>query len=235
MGYQDGLKVDLLKITYERIIDSETITLNDENYQQYGYQKDEKGYYIYDQELEENVYFTEHDYDIKQSYTHILPPPSKFTPTYADVDKPGSGRSESDGTMIRERVGHYQSISVAWSIVPHSKEGINLVRILKNLPETFTMEYHDIENEFNETSVHEFYRGDISYDLYLFLKDRQVWKGISTTFIQSDVTPYDDSNEPVLLKLSVKRFNTSTYEYETKEIDRNELKTYLENGWELID
>ena len=92
------------------------------------------------------------------------------------------------------------------------------------------MEYHDIENEFNETTIHKFYRGDISYDLYLFLKDRQIWKGISTTFIQSD-----DSNEPVLLKLSVKRFNTSTYEYETKEIDRNELKTYLENGWELID
>lgn len=235
MGFTESLMIDFLKISYDRIIGTETITLNDSNYKQYGYLKDSKGYYLYDEETEENVYFTEHDVDIKQTYTHILPPPSKFTPTYADVDKQGSGRNENDGLMIRERVGHYQSLDVSWNIIPHSKEGINLVRILKNLPELFTIEYHDIENEFNETSVHEFYRGDISYDLYLFIKDRQIWKGISTTFIQYDVTPYDDSKEPELLALTIRKLNIDTNEYETLEIDRKDLRTYLEDGWELMD
>lgn len=198
---EDNTNIDLLKISYDRIIKTETITLDDSNYEQYGYSKDEEGYYLYDEELEENVYFVEHDIDIKEHYEHILPNPSKFSPTYSDVDKEGSGRNESDGQMNRERMGHYQSFDVQWDIVPNTKNGINLTRILKNLPPSFVLEYHDIDSEINEIKTGKFYRGDISYDLYLFYKDRQIWNGITTTFIQYDVTPYDDSIEPTLLEI----------------------------------
>lgn len=195
----ESTQIDLLKISYDRVVGTDTITLDDSNYQEYGYSKDEEGYYIYDEELEENIYFTEHDVDITEHYEHILPNPSKFTTTYSDVDKEGSGRSESDGQMIRERIGHYQAIDVAWDVVPTSKDGINLSRILKSLPPSFTLEYHDIEGETRDIKTGVFYRGDINYNLYLFLRDRQIWDGLSTTFIQFDVTPYDDSVEPTLL------------------------------------
>lgn len=225
----ESLMIDFLKISYDRIIGTETITINDSNYSQYGYLKDDNGYYIYDVELDEKVYFTEHDIDITQAYEHILPPPSKFSPIYSDVDKEGSGRNESDGLMVRERIGHYQSFDVSWDIVPNTKEGINLARILKNLPPKFTLHYHDIEDEQDTIRQNEFYRGDINYNLYLFIENHQVWNGISTSFIQYNVTPYDDSKEPNLLKLTIKKGN------ETIEIDRKELKSYLQNGWDLID
>lgn len=236
MGFdKESLSIDFLKVSYERIVGTQTIALNLGNYKEYGYSQDVDGFYLLDEDGETKVYFTEHEINITQSYSHILPPPSKFTPTYSDVDKEGSGRSESDGQMIRERIGHYKAFDVSWNIVPNSKEGINLARILKNLPQKFTLKYHDIENEIEQLSENEFYRGDINYDLYLFLKDRQVWRGISTSFIQFDVTPYDDSVEPQLLLLTISRYNYDSNEYETMEIDRKDLKTYLENGWELVD
>ena len=236
-----NLQVDLFEIEYERIVDTITITLTDDNYEQYGYLKDEKGYYLIDESDEETkIYFVEHDIDVKQTYNHILPNPSKLSITYSDVDKEGSGRSEADGMTFRERLGHYQALDVVWDIVENSKEGKNLIRILKNLPPSFTLRYHDIENESDEIDEGIFYHGDINYGLYLFLKDRQIWNGISTSFIQYDVTPYDDSQEPILLPLTIKRYNVSTNSYETKEIDRSEIKDYLEtndgNGvWELIN
>ena len=116
--------IDLLKISYERIVGTQEIELNDSNYQEYGYAKDDTGYYKYDSEQEENVYFTTHEIDILKTYTHILPNPSKFDDTYADVDKEGSGRNESNGQMQRERIGHYCSIDVQWNIIPNSNERI---------------------------------------------------------------------------------------------------------------
>ena len=193
--------IDLLKISYERIVGTQEIELNDSNYQEYGYAKDDSGYYKYDSEQEENVYFTTHEIDILKTYTHILPNPSKFDDTYADVDKEGSGRNESNGEMQRERIGHYCSIDVQWNIIPNSNERINLIRILRNLPPKFRLEYHDSDNVSNVTTIKEFYRADISESLYLFVEDSQLWQGISTTFIQSNVEEYNDQEEPLLLEV----------------------------------
>ena len=192
--------IDLLKISYERIVGTQEIELNDSNYQEYGYAKDDSGYYKYDSEQEENVYFTTHEIDILKTYTHILPNPSKFDDTYADVDKEGSGRNESNGEMQRERMGHYCSIDVQWNIIPNSNERINLIRILRKLPPKFRLEYHDSDSVSNVTTIKEFYRADISESLYLFVEDSQLWQGISTTFIQFDVEEYNDQEEPVLLE-----------------------------------
>lgn len=193
--------IDLLKISYERIVGTQEIELNDSNYQEYGYAKDDSGYYKYDSEQEENVYFTTHEIDILKTYTHILPNPSKFDDTYADVDKEGSGRNESNGEMQRERMGHYCSIDVRWNIIPNSNERINLIRILRKLPPKFRLEYHDSDSVSNVTTTKEFYRADISESLYLFVEDSQLWQGISTTFIQSNVEEYNDQEEPVLLEV----------------------------------
>ena len=193
--------IDLLKISYERIVGTQEIELNDSNYQEYGYAKDDNGYYKYDSEQEENVYFTTHEIDILETYTHILPNPSKFDDTYADVDKEGSGRNESNGQMQRERIGHYCSIDVQWNIIPNSNERINLIRILRNLPPKFRLEYHDSDSVSNVTTTKEFYRADISESLYLFVEDSQLWKGISTTFIQFNVDEYNDQEEPLLLEV----------------------------------
>ena len=193
--------IDLLKISYERIVGTQEIELNDSNYQEYGYAKDDSGYYKYDSEQEENVYFTTHEIDILKTYTHILPNPSKFDDTYADVDKEGSGRNESNGEMQRERMSHYCSIDVQWNIIPNSNERINLIRILRKLPPKFRLEYHDSDSVSNVTTIKEFYRADISESLYLFVEDSQLWQGISTTFIQFDVEEYNDQEEPVLLEV----------------------------------
>lgn len=193
--------IDLLKISYERIVGTQEIELNDSNYQEYGYAKDDSGYYKYDSEQEENVYFTTHEIDILETYTHILPNPSKFDDTYADVDKEGSGRNESNGEMQRERIGHYCSIDVQWNIIPNSNERINLIRILRNLPPKFRLEYHDSDSVSNVTTTKEFYRADISESLYLFVEDSQLWRGISTTFIQFNVEEYNDQEDPVLLEV----------------------------------
>ena len=193
--------IDLLKISYERIVGTQEIELNDSNYQEYGYAKDDSGYYKYDSEQEENVYFTTHEIDILKTYTHILPNPSKFDDTYADVDKEGSGRNESNGEMQRERMGHYCSIDVQWNIIPNSNERINLIRILRKLPPKFRLEYHDSDSVSNVTTIKEFYRADISESLYLFVEDSQLWQGISTTFIQFNVEEYNDQEEPELLEV----------------------------------
>ena len=51
------------------------------------------------------------------------------------------------------------------------------------------------------TTTKEFYRADISESLYLFVEDSQLWKGISTTFIQFNVEEYNDQEEPLLLEV----------------------------------
>lgn len=201
-------EIDLLKVKYDRVIGTETVTLTDDNYQQYGFLKNPEGheqgdvtlyYYKYDSDLEENVYYATTDVDVKQHYEHILPNPTTFTHTYYDVDKDGSGRNESTGQMQRERIGHYTSIDVTWNIVENQTNRINLIRILRGLPPSFELEYHDSDNEISNTKIEEFYRADISEDLYMFIQGNQIWRGLATSFIQFDVTPYDDSQEPTLL------------------------------------
>lgn len=192
-------EVNLLKVKYSRVIGTTTVTLNDSNYQELGFKKggdSSSGYYYYliDESTGQEVKYTETEVEEKKYYEYILPNPSSLTPTYSDVDKEGSGRNENDGLMVRERIGHYQSLDVTWNIVPNSQERIDLVKILKSLPPSFTLVYYDNDSKDEKEML--CYHGDIKDDLYIFLKDNQIWKSLTVSFIQFDITPYDDSTDP---------------------------------------
>lgn len=198
--------IDLLKLSYSRIVGTNTISINDHNYAQYGYAYDTEGkvidgetyhYYLVN-ENGDKEYYKEHEVNITEHYEHILPSPSSFSKTYSDVDKSGSGRNESDGKMYRERLGHYCSLNVRWDIVPNAVVRRNLVKILRSLPPSFFLTYKDSSNKADEITTEEFYRADINEDLYLFLQDRQIWKGLATSFIQFEVKGYEDNVEPEL-------------------------------------
>ncbi len=192
--------INLLKVSYDRIVGKNRIELTDSNYENYNFLKDDKGYYQKD-ENGDKVYTTYTEENITQSFSHILPNPSSFFTTYSDVDKEGSGRNETTGQMERERIGHYCSLDVTWDIIPNSKERINLVKILRNLPIEFKLTYKDSDIEASSSVTKTFYRADISEDLYMFLEDNQIWKGLSTSFIQFDVESYDDGKEPELIEV----------------------------------
>lgn len=193
----DNINVDLLKVTYSRVTETIVVPLTDDNFRSFGYKKDENGYYKFDVALNQNVYATEEYYYGTTEFSHILPNPSGFAITYSDVDKSGSGRDET-GTVVRDRMGHYMSIDVTWDIVENSIERRNLVRILRNIPPKFKLTFHDSDNKPDEVKMIDCYHGDIKENLYLFLQNNQIWKGLSTTFIQSNIIPYDDSIEPTL-------------------------------------
>ena len=202
---------NILEISYDRVIDSKQIELTRENCTKYGYVateqdiegvrytvfyeegKTEKDYIT--PEIKDGVAKTIITYNITKPYTHIAPPCSKYQISYADVDKEGSGRNENTGEMFRERVGHYEMISVAWDLIPNTKEYMNWCRILKSLPPKIRLKHLTLSGDIEES---EFYRGDVSADLYLFIKNNQIWKGLSTTFTQWNIEKYDDSIEPTL-------------------------------------
>lgn len=232
------MSITLLKVSYERIVGTYTVQLTDENYAKYGYSKDEQGYYKYDEDGEKE-YYTETEVNQYQKYEHILPNPSSYSTTYSDVDKEGSGRKSSNGLMVRERIGHYFSLDVTWDIIPNSNERINLVRILRNLPAQFTLEYQDSDSN-DTTTIKEFYRADISENLYMFVEYCKIWKGLSTSFIQFNVDEYTENSEPDLLTIKIRRFNNNTKVFETKNIDRSLLESYLNTNdgygiWKIIN
>lgn len=210
MKYQ----VDDLKITYDRIVSTEIVTLDDDNYEELGYLKDDDYYYYLDEDDNEiivttAVYYylinsdTEEEEIIIQtekneyeSYEHKLPPPSSFNLQIADVDATGSGRNSSTGQMVRERIGQYVNIDIKWDLIPHSQTRINLVRLLKHLPEYFNLRFRENSGSYGE---YEFYRADISDTLYMFIEDNEIWQGLSTSFVQSTLIDIDDSIEPTFV------------------------------------
>ena len=131
----------------------------------------------------------------KKRYTHIAPPCSKYQMSFADVDKEGSGRNSLTGEMFRERIGSYTMLNISWDLIPNSIEYNNWYKVLTHLPPKVTLELL-LPNGSIETK--DYYRGDISTDLYLFVKDAQIWQGLSTTFTQWNVDKYDDNIEPEL-------------------------------------
>lgn len=216
-------EINLLTIKYRRVIGEEKIIINENNYMEYelipvivtedtinnfdlesSYLLDPNSSIVYG-----NTYYSKQDpitgkgiiyeYILEeqtQEYQHILPNPSKMDITYSDVDREGSGRNENDGMMVRERIGHYQSIAVQWNIIPNEIKRRNLVKVLKSLPPSFTLIYYDNDNK--QTKEMLAYHSDIQDSAFLFVKDNQIWQGLSTSFIQFDITPYDDGKDPTL-------------------------------------
>lgn len=203
---------NLLEIYYDRIATSTEVVLTEENCEEYGYlstkatinkveytvfykQGNEESEYEIPV-IEDGVATTTIIYHTYQRYSHVAPACSSFKVSFADVDKEGSGRNSITGEMMRERIGSYMKLDLTWDLIPSTKEYNNWYRILTKLPPTF---YCKLLLPSGDIQEKEFYRGDVSTNLYLFTKDRQIWKGLSTTMTQVNIDEYDDTLEPELL------------------------------------
>lgn len=206
----------LLKIYYDRVYDSEDVELTTSNCNQYGFSwttiKDvvygtnkevivfyptngSSDNYLQYEQKDENTFVTYHTNEFKRRYEHISPPCSSFAISFADVDKEGSGRNPATGLMERERIGYYRSIDVTYDLIPSSKEYNNWYKILTHLPPDFYIQVLTPNGNIEEIRC---YRADVSTELYLFAQNYQIWRGLKTSFIQFDVTPYNESEEPNL-------------------------------------
>lgn len=220
---------NLLEISYKRITNIETIELTASNCEGYGYHSTKAKitvdgvegeytvYYKWGNKPEEYVYpneFKERVIDgvlkkvaitYHEKYTetpippHVAPACSGFKISFADVDKEGSGRNSLTGEMFRERIGSYIKVDLTWDLIPNTIEYNNWYKVLTHLPPTFNckmlMPSGNIETK-------EFYRGDISTTLHLFVSNRQIWTGLSTTFTQTKLDEYNDMEEPDLEKVT---------------------------------
>ena len=201
---------NLLEISYERIISSEEITLTIDNCSLYGYvskteeidgvtytvfyKEDDPNQDVIGYEIVNGVAVTKILNNVYKEYTHIAPSCSNFKINFADVDKEGSGRNSLTGEMFRERIGKYCSIDLTWDLIPNSNEYNKWYKILTHLPPKFKARLLMPSGEIEEK---EFYRTDISTELYLWTDGKQIWRGLSTSFVQWNVDEYDDTYEPL--------------------------------------
>lgn len=221
-------KENLLEISYERIIGSEEITLTIENCSQYGYKYtiiniEGQKYTMFYTKYNDNFVKDENGLptnkitrNITKKYRHIAPPCSKYNISFADVDKEGSGRNSLTGEMFRERIGSYSMLEVAWDLIPNTKEYNNWYKILTSLPTFVTLKMLKPNGEMQEKVM---YRGDISTNLYLFISEKTIWQGLSTTFTDKDVQPYDETIE-------------MTTQYDIKNNKTGETMTIYDFEWE---
>lgn len=199
------MKIDFLKINYQRLTSYELKKLTPQNCGAYGYKQGtgvhaNQYYYVGDNpdyKPTEDDYVAAFKNPVYTSYEHVLPPPTTFNPKFADVDRKGSGRNENSGEMYRDRLGYYTSVDITWDIVPNTKERQNLIKILKNLPSKIRLTYINSSGQSFSTDC---YRGDIDEQLYLFIDaTNNIWKGLSTTFTDWNVLPYSEmGGEPIL-------------------------------------
>ncbi len=234
---------EILEIIYERVVEVERIVLTESNCEKYGYlstqtsikgqtyivfyKKEDSPENFIQPEISNGVATTTINNNITKTFSHIAPPCSEYKISFADVDKEGSGRNSLTGEMFRERIGSYSMLNIAWNLIPNSKEYNNWYKILTHLPKKVTLRMLTPSGEIQNK---EYYRGDISTDLYLFLdKENQIWNGLSTTFTQWEIDPYDDGFEPVK-KYLIKDTKSSNIK---KTIYEYELEKYIEEGWTL--
>lgn len=170
-------------------------------------------------------------------YEHKVPNCSKYEWNFADVDSEGSGRNELSGQMIRERIGYYCMLDLAWDLIPNTIEYNNWLKVLTNLPPFFYARFLYPTGEILEKK---FYRTDIYTSLHLFIKGNQIWTGLSTTFVQANVDKYEETFEPTLLEETFEN-EKNKQEYVnvslngvTKTIQKRLLELYQKNGWSLV-
>ena len=243
---------NLLEIYYDRVISTREVILTPENCRNYGYYHttlniNENEYDIY-YKIGDNYtdYIRGADglptnkitIETTQKYTHIAPPPSKYEFAFADVDKEGSGRNSLTGEMFRERIGCYTMLTISWDLIPNTIEYNNWYKVLTHLPPKVYLKLLTPNGNIEEKA---YYRGDISTNLYLFVSNRTIWQGLSTTFTQWYVNEYDNSIEPTLEDITTEEnINTLTMvkvskEGITKQIQEHNLDEYLNLGWIKVE
>ena len=247
---------NLLEISYDRVTSTIEVELTESNCENYGYvsrnveNEDGTSFIAFykNGDNEENYIIPEFDENgnaitkILHSYyathTHIAPPCSQYDFSFADVDKEGSGRNEMTGEMFRERLGSYTMLSVAWDLIPNSKEYNNWYKILTHLPPKVRLKLLTPNGEIQEK---EMYRGDISTKLYLFVSDRTIWQGLSTTFTQWNIDKYDDTIEPTLENTTTEETINNIIVIKVskngiiKLIQEHNLDEYLNLGWVVVE
>lgn len=243
---------NLLEIYYDRVVSVETIILTPTNCQGYGYSHTTRtingtlyNLYYKTGDTSDNYIKGENGLPINviekenvERFTHIAPPPSKYEISYADVDKEGSGRNSLTGEMFRERIGYYTMLTISWDLIPNSIEYHNWYKVLTSLP---SMVYLKLLMPNGDIEEKAYYRGDISTNLYLFVAERQMWQGLSTTFTEWYVNKYNESVEPSLdNNTTEENVNTLTMvkvikEGITKLIQEHNLDEYLKLGWVLVE
>ena len=202
---------NLLEIYYDRVVSVEDVELTTNNCGDYDYSYSTKeidgttytifyktgdsadNYIKGEDGLPTNVI----EKETTERYTHIAPPPSKYEFSFADVDKEGSGRNSLTGEMFRERIGYYTMLTISWDLIPNTKEYHNWYRILTSLPDKVYLKLLTPNGDVEEKA---YYRGDISTSLYLFISEKTIWQGLSTTFTEWYVNEYDNSKEPTLVE-----------------------------------
>lgn len=212
------METPIFKIKYQRATSSQTVTLTPSNCANYGYAPtnitvDNTTYTVYYKvgddpsnivpySIVQGEAITEIIVYTYTNYEHIAPPNSKYTISYADVDKEGSGRNNQTGHMFRERVGYYMKLDIAWNLIPNSSEYNNWYKILTHLPPKIEIVMLTPDGQMTTINA---YRGDIQTDLYYYeynsttLETTQIWQSLGTTFTQWDIIPYNDSSEPTIL------------------------------------
>lgn len=247
---------NILSINYDRVIRVEEIELTTSNAGYYDYEYttatidgvEYTVFYKYGDnpenyikpEIIDGVAKTFIQIETKKSYSYTAPACSKFKINYADVDKEGSGRNPNTGVMVRERIGSYISVDLSWDLIPNSDNYNKWYKVLTHLPPSFNVE---LLMPSGEIETYQMYRGDVSTDLYLFYKDRQLWKGLTTTFIQFDITEYDDKFDPNVNledeiiyegKMYTISKQASIYgDMIIKEVPDYQLQFYIANGWDV--
>lgn len=242
---------DLLGISYERVSSNSTedviltvdncesygylpkkITLNGQEYTVFYRQGDNETNIAYYEIIDGIAITTITAYETI-TYSHVAPACSSFKISYADVDKEGSGRNATTGEMQRERVGSYIKIDMAWDLIPNTDEYNNWYKILTHLPPSFKATYLDPSGDM---ITKKFYRQDISTELYIFVKNRQMWKGLSTSFTQWELDEFDDSFEPPLYQIEENKkydgvFVNITKNDVIKRVYDYQVEDYIKNGW----
>lgn len=111
-----------------------------------------------------------------------LPVPSQFDFSTEDVD--AEAFRTTDGLMHRQRMGSKIKLTVTWNALPGSVEFAELVRLLDNLPEFFTLQFpHPIGGTKTITA----YRGNpLSVSMRRYLSDGQMalWQNLKVSFIE---------------------------------------------------
>lgn len=112
----------------------------------------------------------------------MLPVPSQFDFSTEDVD--AEAFRTTDGLMHRQRTGSKIKLTVTWNALPGAAEFAELVQVLDNLSEFFTLQF---PHPTGGTKTITAYRGNplsVSMRRYLSGGQLTLWQNLKVSFIE---------------------------------------------------